>query len=422
MTLKAVSLYSGAGGLDLGLEAAGFKVGVALELDRDSCATLRANRDWPVINRDVHQTSGSDLLSAADMGAGEVDLLVGGPPCQPFSKAAYWTNGDTKRLDDPRAATLPAFMRMVDALQPAVFLLENVHGIAYSGKEEGFTLIRRMTESINRTQRSHYALSWAILNAADYGVPQLRKRFFLVGHRDGVAFTFPHPTHGDPTSVPTRQKTLTDSGLQPFSRAWDVIGGLGPEPNEDLSLKGAWADLLPSIPEGHNYLWHTDRGGGIPLFGWRTRYWSFLLKLAKDRPAWTIPAQPGPAIGPFHWDNRRLSVKELAALQTFPSNYRFVGSRISVQRQIGNAVPSLLSEVIGRAIRRQLLGSSCSQECTLTVLRRAGRIPPPERVLEVPHKYLKHVGVHPPHPDTKRKVHSSAPGRLPLGIITTLLT
>src|SRR6185312_12245754 len=111
-------------------------------------------------------------------------------------------------------------------------------------------------------------------------------------------------------------------------------------------LRGKWADLLPSIPPGMNYLWHTDRGGGEPLFGWRRRYWSFLLKLAPDQPSWTIQAQPGPATGPFHWDNRRLTGREMARLQTFPDDIQITGSLADAQRQIGNAVPSLLAEVL----------------------------------------------------------------------------
>ena len=115
-------------------------------------------------------------------------------------------------------------------------------------------------------------------------------------------------------------------------------------------MKGRWAKLLPSIPEGKNYLWHTDRGGGERLFGWRTKYWSFLLKLAKNQPAWTIPAQPAQNAGPFHWRNRQLRTSEMLRLQTFPSDIFVAGTRAERQRQIGNAVPPLLAEVIGRAI------------------------------------------------------------------------
>jgi DNA (cytosine-5)-methyltransferase 1 len=118
---------------------------------------------------------------------------------------------------------------------------------------------------------------------------------------------------------------------------------------DDLALKGRWANLLPSIPEGKNYLWHTNRGGGKRLFGWRTKYWSFLLKLAKNQPAWTIPAQPAQNAGPFHWANRQLRTSEMLKLQTIPSNIFVAGTRADRQRQIGNAVPSLLAEAIGRA-------------------------------------------------------------------------
>src|SRR6185369_15502643 len=104
--------------------------------------------------------------------------------------------------------------------------------------------------------------------------------------------------------------------------------------------------LLPSIPEGENYLHHTPRKGGLPLFGWRTRYWSFLLKLAKNQPSWTIQAQPGSAIGPFHWQNRRLAWQEMAALQTFPREFEIASSTVEIQRQIGNAVPSLMAEIL----------------------------------------------------------------------------
>src|SRR4029453_4370729 len=113
----------------------------------------------------------------------------------PFSKSGYWARGDTRRLDDPRARTLDEFMRCVRDLQPTVFVLENVHGIRYSGKEEGFRLLLEKTADINRDTHSNYVLSWDVLNAADLGVPQHRHRFFLVGHREGRKFSFPTPTH-----------------------------------------------------------------------------------------------------------------------------------------------------------------------------------------------------------------------------------
>jgi DNA (cytosine-5)-methyltransferase 1 len=163
-------------------------------------------------------------------------------------------------------------------------------------------------------------------------------------------------------------------------------------------MSGKWADLLPSIPEGENYLWHTARGGGLPLFGWRTRFWSFLLKLAKDRPSWTIQAQPGPATGPFHWTNRRLSSQELCRLQTFPNGLQFDCSRNDVQRMLGNAVPSLLAEVIARAIREQLLGQPMKRRELKLLPPRRRSVPRPERLTEVPLAYHSLVGHHADHP------------------------
>jgi len=138
----------------------------------------------------------------------------------------------------------------------------------------------------------------------------------------------------------------------------------------------------------------------MPLFGWRTRYWSFLLKLAKDRPSWTIQAQPGPAIGPFHWTNRRLSTQELCRLQTFPGGLKFDCSQNQIQRMLGNAVPSLDAEVLARAIDQQLLGGEAHEEAPALLPPRRDPIPKAEPVPRVPAKYRSLVGDHGAHPGT----------------------
>jgi DNA (cytosine-5)-methyltransferase 1 len=153
-------------------------------------------------------------------------------------------------------------------------------------------------------------------------------------------------------------------------------------------MTGKWADLLASIPEGQNYLWHTDRGGGKPLFGWRRRYWSFLLKLAKGRPSWTIQAQPGPATGPFHWRNRKLSAAELSRIQTFPDGLIYDCRHADVQKLIGNAVPSALAEALAREIARQLLGSANSTITLSLVPPRRGDTPDQEPIISIPRKYV----------------------------------
>jgi DNA (cytosine-5)-methyltransferase 1 len=400
---RVVSLFTGAGGLDYGFEAAAFRTCVAVEVDPSCWATIAANRDWPLIRADARRVSSQEVLDAAGLRWGEVDLLLGGPPCQPFSKSAYWVSGDTKRLDDPRSETLRVFMRFVEDLRPAVFVLENVPGISYANKQEALRLLYQLTAQINDRHGTDYQLSWQVLNAADYGVPQLRCRFFLVGHREGSTLRFPDPTHRSPTDMNSEA-----TNLLPYITAWDALGGLpAPKNPQALKVKGRWADLLPSIPEGENYLWHTKRGGGLPLFGWRTRFWSFLLKLAKYLPSWTLQAQPSQGTGPFHWDNRRLTTDEMARLQTFPQDVTILGTAPAIQRQLGNAVPSLLAEVLARAIVDQLFGEEATGPLKLG-LAPLRPIPLPEPTLPVATPYLSLIGDHPDHPGS----HTSTLGRL----------
>ncbi len=395
MSLRAISLFTGVGGLDFGFEAAGFETAVAVEMDAVSCRTLRLNRNWPVIERDIHQVSSRELLRIARLKKGQADVLIGGPPCQPFSKSGYWARGDALRLQDPRADTLDAYLRILRDTQPKSFLLENVYGLAYRGKSEGLKRILVGIEQINRETGSNYRPVWEVLDAASYGVPQHRERVFIVASRDGKAFKFPKISHG------AKDDLLVGADIEPYHTAWDALGDLPERPNDPtLKMGGKWADLLPSIPEGENYLWHTARGGGLPLFGWRTRYWSFLLKLAKNRPSWTIQAQPGPATGPFHWTNRRLSTQELCRLQTLPDGLRFDCGRNDVQRMVGNAVPSLVAEVIAREIRGQLLGKPVRKNKLTLEPPRRSTTPPPERVSNVPTAYRSLAGNHAEHPGT----------------------
>src|SRR6185369_5062782 len=127
---------------------------------------------------------------------GQADIVIGGPPCQPFSKSGYWVNGDAARLDDPRADTLTAYLRVIRDLLPRTFLLENVNGLVYKGKDEGMRHLLDGIADINRITGARYSASWQIVRMAQYGVPQIRERVFLVGSREGVAFRFPKPTHG----------------------------------------------------------------------------------------------------------------------------------------------------------------------------------------------------------------------------------
>jgi DNA (cytosine-5)-methyltransferase 1 len=392
-----VSLYSGGGGLDYGIEAAGFRVSVATDFDHQSCESLRLNGDRPVIERSIFEVPTEELLAAAGLEPGEPDLLIGGPPCQPFSKAGYWARGDTLRLNDPRAHTLAAYLRVLEEARPGAFLFENVDGLEYDAKSEGLHFLLAEIEAVNRRAGTRYRPVVQTLNAADFGVPQMRRRLFVIGARDGRSFRFPSSLA---EIVPGEQPRRAADGTSYYRNAWDALADVGPEPSEDLALRGKWGGLLPSIPDGQNYLWHTERGGGLPLFGWRRRYWGFLLKLAKDRPSWTIQAQPGPAIGPFHWSNRRLSHRELCRLQTFPDRVQIVGSLSSVQRQVGNAVPSLLAEILGREILAQFFDRPRPTTPPTLLPPRRELILAPDPVSPVPPVYRALVGEHPPHPGT----------------------
>ncbi len=393
---KVLSLFTGAGGLDLGLEKAGFDAALCIEIDPSSRETLRANRPrWKqAVPGDIHALSSNDVMKQGGIRRRQLDLLAGGPPCQPFSKSGYWASGDAARLSDPRAATLDAYLDLVEATLPKALVLENVKGITFKGKDEGLKFLEERLADLNKRAGTKYRPSVILINAADYGVPQLRERVFIIAHRGGKNFTMPPPTHS-----PLSDKDIPP-GLLPYTTAWDAIGDLDTTTwPDELNGRGKWGALLPSIPEGENYLWHTARSGGKNLFGWRTRYWSFLLTLAKKQPSWTIQAQAGPATGPFHWKGRQLSCRELARLQTFPDDYEIQGEDRTIKRQIGNAVPPAIGELIGLEIRRQFFGERVRRKLSL-IPQANTPCPPPERPKRVRKRYLDLVGKHAEHPGT----------------------
>jgi len=293
-------------------------------------------------------------------------------------------------LRDPRASALQVYLNVVQAALPRVLLLENVRGLASNGKDGGgLHIIQDGLRRINRKQGTAYELQLVNLNAADYGVPQCRERVFILASIDGRTFKLPPKTHGN------------EAHLEPSRTVWDAIGDLDqPSRLAELEVAGKWADLLKSIPEGKNYLWHTPRGGGEPLFGWRTRYWSFLLKLSKRQPSWTIQAVPGPATGPFHWRNRLLSIEELARLQTFPRGFNFFGNRRSAHRQIGNAVPCAIGELLGIEIRRQFLDERDLPRDLTLIPETREHCPKPYPLQAVPRKYMSLRKNHSDHPGT----------------------
>lgn len=376
-----LSTFTGAGGLDLGLEAAGFRVLGCVENDSMARKTLNANRPaWPLLEpSDIVPLASSLTASDLCLEVGELDLLTGGPPCQTFSKAAQWSKNGRKGLEaEDCESSIDAFLLLIKRLKPKAILIENVPGFA-RGKTDAIPYLESFFEALEEEDaEASYNLESQIVNAADYGVPQRRKRALVVAFRNREGLGWPDPTHED----------------KPV-RAWDALGDVSAE--DPPSARGKWAALLPSIPEGNNYQWHTEKGGGEQLFGYRTRFWSFLLKLAKNQPSWTLQAQPGPATGPFHWDNRPLTVKEMLRLQSFPSSWTVCGDRRQQTRQIGNATPPLLAEVFGRAIRARLEGAEFPEPPTLAIPRRQ-EVPDPEGVSDVPAQYRELIDDHEPHP------------------------
>lgn len=332
--------------MDLGLEKAGFKVKVCIEKDIRRCQTIEKNRSrWNPMCADIRQLSTEEILRHASLSAGEVGLVSGGPPCQPFSKSAFWVPRRLEHIvESPRARLLREFIRVVREVKPAAYIMENVHGLAFKPSRPVLDMV------LSRLKGAGYSTNPKVVNAADYGVPQKRHRLFIIGAKDGVELTFPTPTHSD-------NDLEGDTEKKPYVTAGQAIADLddGVVKKHEM-VGGKWGHLLPKIPPGENYLFLTEKGGHPnPKFKWRSRYWSFLLKLSPDQPSWTIQARPGPYVGPFHWRDRRLRISEIKRLQTFPDDWVIVGDRNERWAQIGDAVPHLLAWKIGESMLEQLV-------------------------------------------------------------------
>ncbi len=368
--MDAVSLFTGAGGLDLGCEAAGFMTRAAVEFNDRAQETLLANREryFPLLDEasifsDILELDHDELLSAAGIEPGAADLVHGGPPCTPFSKSGYWL--EYKRAGrDPKASLLDSYAEAVAAIRPKAFLMENVFALGY--RNQNRPVLERFIASVDA---AGYSFDRETLIAADYGVPQLRQRLFCVGIREDILdmprefyrFPWPAPTH----SGPHETRTNYDRTLKPHVTAAEAFAGLAEADNPaetEETVTGTYAEELRGVPPGDNYLfWTAHRGHPAPRFEWRKRYWTFLLKLHPDRPAPTIQGQPGPWVGPFHWNDRRLRVAELKRLMTFPDDFIVCGSRRDQQLQLGNGVPAQLAHIIANRIAGELVRLGASE-------------------------------------------------------------
>jgi DNA (cytosine-5)-methyltransferase 1 len=297
----------------------------------------------PVIRRDILNTPTREILQCAGLRAGQrPDLLAGGPPCTPFSKSGFWLEWKRAGLD-PDASLLQAYTRVLAEAKPRAFILENVYALTYKNRASRPAYERLLREISD----AGYSFDARVLNAADYGVPQVRPRLFIVGVPRGSGL----PELPEPSHTGMWERRMSGGGATPHVTAQQALADLECEPEPSEVLNGQYGHLLPEIPPGQNYLYYTaERGHPQPIFKWRSRYWSFLLKLDPDRPSPTIQAQPGPNVGPFHWENRRLRVGEIKRLFTFPDEFELMGTRASIQLQLGNAVPPLLAEQVAMRV------------------------------------------------------------------------
>lgn len=347
--MKAISLFSGAGGMDVGFKAAGFEVIVANELDKHACDTFRANHpESKLIEGDI-DTCVEELLSHKD-----VDVVFGGPPCQGFSVAGKMDP------DDPRSKLIFSFCNIVEKVKPKAFVMENVKALGALTK---FEEVR--TALISRFQKAGYTVTIHILNAKDFGVPQARERVFFIGVKGKSKPVLKAHFRKYLKAAPTLREVLIPLG-QPGSKLNDRICNakvtlaakpvLRKSPYAGMLFNGqgrplnpdGWASTLPASMGGNrtpiiddNHLYHGSES-------WVEEYHRNLMTSGKPQGMHDAPSYL-----------RRLTINEAALLQTFPEDYIWCGPSSKVYSQIGNAVPCGLARVVANCINDSLSGSLC---------------------------------------------------------------
>ncbi|RAX15982.1 DNA (cytosine-5-)-methyltransferase [Pseudarthrobacter sp. AG30] len=386
--MRVISLFSGAGGLDLGLTRWGLEPELVAEIDPLFCRTLQANltSGTKILNEDVSKLHASDLDVTAY--GREVDLLVGGPPCQSFS-----TGGGRAGLSDPRGNLIFEFIRLINEVRPKVFVLENVANLitaalshrpiaerpgqrwnlaSYASSSQSIdpgvepmrseemsgSAIKYLLEVIQ--EELNYDISLGVLNSAEHGAPQKRLRLVIIGARDGKAPMLPIATHGE-DALPYR--TVRDA-------IWDLRNNAGPGSEYSERLRG-YFDL---VPEGGN--WRSlptevaaEAMGQKSLLagGGKT---GFFRRLAWDAPSPTITGKAnrkGSAMCHPEF-SRPITVRECARLQGFPDTWHFEGGVGSQYTQIGNAVPVELGAAVGKAVTEYLSGSGAVESRSLETM------------------------------------------------------
>ena len=333
---EIISLYSGCGGLDLGFKNVGFKTVLATDIWDIACETIRNNNlSDLVINDDIRNIDFKQYN-------GKVVGVIGGPPCPPFSQARHYLQDKKKGFEDEKAGfAVPEYFRVIREVNPKFFLFENVDGFMYKTHKDALDFLESESDKLG------YDVTYKVVNSANYGVPQTRKRFICVGIKKGLPkFEFPIETHCNPEKKQEGKSNWVTCG--------DVLSDFDNISEEELEQKpgSKHNSLMEDIPPGGNYLFYTaKKGHPKPLFEWKSRYWTFLLKLTPDRPSWTIQASFSNNQGPFHWKNRFLRIEEIKRIQTIDDSYKLEGNFKEQWRQVGNAVPPKLAEIFANKIK-----------------------------------------------------------------------
>ena len=351
-----ISLFSGAMGLDLGLEAAGLDITTALECNPFPLATIVCNRpSLPLIDRPIEDVSSAEIMNLAHLTPGEAFAVVGGPSCQVFSTA-----GQRKSLTDPRSTMFEHFVRVIRDTEPKFFVMENVRGLLSAAvrhralKERGpghprlaeeeqlGSAFRVVAETLRKLG---YYCVFDVLNAADYGVPQTRQRLVIMGSREGRKVRMPKPTHHSDGA----------GGLPKWRTLGEALEGLEEDDPEYYRFCPAHERYLKVIPEGGNWRQLPEDvrsealGSAFDSWGGRS---GFFRRLSRERPSAALTTRPdSKATTLCHpTELRPLTVGEYARIQQFPDEWIFEGSVRKKYEQVGNAVPIGLGTAIGDAL------------------------------------------------------------------------
>ena len=345
-----ISLFSGAMGLDIGLEKAGLNVVIGQDFDESCVKTMQAN-GHNVLGGDIREIDPRKLLELTELSVGEPFLICGGPPCQPFSTA-----GKRLGINDPRGSLFMDFIRMIDYIRPRFFVMENVKGIMsaplkhvpLSERDENDPDQRLGTVLdviLSEFDKLGYKTVYGVLDAVNYGVPQFRERFVLIGSRDNEGIFLPIPTHF---------QMHQDKEYQ-WKTVRDAIADLEFDKGECATLSEERLKFLKMVPEGGNWrdlpkdIIPIAMGGAYKSGGGKV---GFYRRLSYDQPSPTVVTSPvQKATMMCHpTQDRPLSIKEYARIQQFPDDWIFTGTTAAKYRQIGNAVPVGLAEAIGKAV------------------------------------------------------------------------